>query len=140
MRVPSRERGASAVELAIVLPLMMLLIGGIVDFGRAFYTKVTITNSAREGARAAMFPGTSNSTDVQARAFQALGGSPGADYSVTLSASCPTAAGATPTTTTVTVTRSNFTWVLLGPAMSLFGAGGTLPSTLSGHATMQCGG
>ena len=46
-----RERGAAAVEMAIVLPLLLLVIGGLVDFGRAFYLNSVITNASREGAR-----------------------------------------------------------------------------------------
>jgi Flp pilus assembly protein TadG len=47
------ERGQNLVELALVLPLLLLLLGGIVDIGRAFYSYIEITNAAREGARAA---------------------------------------------------------------------------------------
>ena len=46
-----RERGAAAVEFALILPLMLLLVGGIVDFGRFFYTQNIVVNAAREGAR-----------------------------------------------------------------------------------------
>lgn len=35
----------------MVLPLLLLLIFGLVDFGRAYYTWLVVTNSAREGAR-----------------------------------------------------------------------------------------
>ena len=49
--VARRERGAAAVEMAIVLPLLLLVVGGLVDFGRAYYINVVITNAAREGAR-----------------------------------------------------------------------------------------
>lgn len=45
------ERGQSAVELAFAFPVLLLILMGILDFGRAFYTYVSITNAAREGAR-----------------------------------------------------------------------------------------
>jgi Flp pilus assembly protein TadG len=45
------ERGQSLVELALVLPLLLLLFGGIVDLGRVFYTYIGLTNATREGAR-----------------------------------------------------------------------------------------
>lgn len=66
----ARERGAAAVEMAIVLPVLILILGGIIDFGRAFYTQVIITNGAREGARAAIVltTGTPNS-NIQSRAL-----------------------------------------------------------------------
>ena len=47
------ERGQSLVELALVLPLLILLLAGMVDFGRAFSNYIVITNAAREGARMA---------------------------------------------------------------------------------------
>ena len=46
------DRGAAAVEMALVLPVLILLIGGIIDYGRYFFTEIQLTNAAREGARA----------------------------------------------------------------------------------------
>jgi Flp pilus assembly protein TadG len=46
------ERGAAAVELAIVLPVLLMIIFGIVDFGRAYNQRLILTEAAREGARA----------------------------------------------------------------------------------------
>ena len=45
------QQGQSMIEFALVLPLMVLIIAGIFDLGRAFYSSITITNAAREGAR-----------------------------------------------------------------------------------------
>ena len=47
----SDERGASMVEAAFVLPILILLIFGVVEFGRAFNAQVTLTHAAREGVR-----------------------------------------------------------------------------------------
>lgn len=47
------EEGAAAVEMALVLPLLLLLLFGIIDFGRALNAQITVTEAAREGARAA---------------------------------------------------------------------------------------
>ena len=64
-----REHGTQLVELAIALPLMLVLLGGIAEFGRLFYTYSTLTNAVRAGARHASrwernagwtFPETSN--------------------------------------------------------------------------------
>jgi len=45
------ERGANLAEFALVAPLLIFLVFGIVDLGRAFYGYVVITNAVREGAR-----------------------------------------------------------------------------------------
>jgi Flp pilus assembly protein TadG len=44
-------KGQSMVEFALVLPVMVLIVAGIFDLGRAFFAYITITNAAREGAR-----------------------------------------------------------------------------------------
>jgi Flp pilus assembly protein TadG len=48
------ERGASAVEFAIVLPVLVIMVFGIIEFGIVFYNKAMITNACREAARAAI--------------------------------------------------------------------------------------
>jgi Flp pilus assembly protein TadG len=48
----NRQRGQSAVEFALVMPLFLILIFSIVDFGMGLRAWIAITNSAREGARA----------------------------------------------------------------------------------------
>ncbi|WP_258802877.1 TadE family protein [Pseudarthrobacter sp. NS4] len=45
------ERGAAAVEFAIVLPVLLALLLGIMEFGRAFNTQLSLTSAAREGVR-----------------------------------------------------------------------------------------
>lgn len=51
----SRSRGQSIVELALILPVLMLLVASTLDLGRMFYSQVTITNAAREGAYEAAY-------------------------------------------------------------------------------------
>jgi Flp pilus assembly protein TadG len=46
-----RGRGQGLVEFAIILPLLVLVIVGVFDVGRAFHALITVTNAAREGAR-----------------------------------------------------------------------------------------
>jgi hypothetical protein len=45
------DHGASAVEFALVLPVLMLLTFGIIEFGILLFDKAVITNASREGAR-----------------------------------------------------------------------------------------
>ena len=47
------EKGASAVEFALILPILIILIFGIFEFAIAFNNYMTITHAAREGARRA---------------------------------------------------------------------------------------
>lgn len=47
------EKGASAVEFALVLPIFVMLVFGIFQFGIAFNNWIAITHAAREGARLA---------------------------------------------------------------------------------------
>ena len=46
-----RERGQSLAEFALLVPIFLILVFAIVDFGMGFNAWITITNSAREGAR-----------------------------------------------------------------------------------------
>lgn len=52
-RIIKNEKGASAVEFALILPILIILVFGIVQFGIAFNNYITITHAAREGARIA---------------------------------------------------------------------------------------
>jgi Flp pilus assembly protein TadG len=45
------ERGATAVEFAMILPLLLVLVLGIAEFGRAFQVSGTLSAAAREGVR-----------------------------------------------------------------------------------------
>src|SRR5579859_3032399 len=63
-----RDRGAAAVEFALLLPLLLLLIFGIIDFGRALNAQITLTQAAREGARLAALGQPSVASRTQAAA------------------------------------------------------------------------
>lgn len=45
------ENGQALIELALTLPLLLLILVGMLDLGRVYYAQITITNAAREGAR-----------------------------------------------------------------------------------------
>jgi Flp pilus assembly protein TadG len=51
MKLRSRK-GSEVVEFALVLPVLLIIVFGILDFGLAIYDKAVITNASREGARA----------------------------------------------------------------------------------------
>ena len=48
------DRGQAMAEMAIVLPILLLLLMGMVDLGRIFHSYMVITNASREGARKAV--------------------------------------------------------------------------------------
>jgi Flp pilus assembly protein TadG len=52
----NRERGSAMVETAICIPLLLVLMVGIFEVGRAYETWQVLTNAAREGARMAVMP------------------------------------------------------------------------------------
>jgi Flp pilus assembly protein TadG len=60
------EDGAELLELAIALPILMLIIGGVIDFAILFQRYEVVTNAAREGARVAVLPDF-GTADVQNR-------------------------------------------------------------------------
>ena len=68
------ERGAELIEFALTLPLLLLLVLGIIEFGFLFQEYEVVTNSAREGARlAALIPSAGYTTDdAKARATDYL--------------------------------------------------------------------
>jgi Flp pilus assembly protein TadG len=51
------ETGAELVEFALLLPILLFVIGGIIDFARLFHSYEVVTNAAREGSRLASLPG-----------------------------------------------------------------------------------
>lgn len=129
-RTRRTDRGAAAVEFALLLPVLLLILAGIVDFGRAMFTQISVTNAAREGARAAI-GGSATAGDIATRAQASA---PSLAGSLATTATLCTGAGSSAQVTVST----GFDWVMLGPMSGLFGASASLPSTLSSTARMRC--
>ena len=68
------ERGAELIEFAMVLPLLLMLIFGIVDFGFMFQRYLVVTNAAREGARMASLQRLPEQVQARVNAYIAAGG------------------------------------------------------------------
>jgi Flp pilus assembly protein TadG len=121
---PERCRGQALVEAALVLPILLLVLVGIMEVGRAWNIHQVVTHAAREGARAAAVwhdAGASAARDsarnVAGRSLTAasIAFDPVQDIDV---------AGEGPASAEVTVTVDiAYNFILLGPVMSL--AGGT---------------
>jgi Flp pilus assembly protein TadG len=129
------ERGAELIEMAVALPLLLLVVMGIVDFGFLFQRYLVLTNAAMEGARVAVLPGYSMA-DAQNRAttYASTGGVPGAVTAVAAFVSLPGPGGSWPGVS-VTVTH-NYAYQYIGPIAGLFG--GSFGSvTLTARSTMR---
>lgn len=127
-----QDHGQDLVEYALIFPLLMLLIFGIVEFGILFFKYNTIANAAREGARAGIIA-------VTATCDQSC-----IDAKV-VAATKALAVGLNPTTLSITVTHpsvgkikvtvSYATSLITGPLIA--GVGGSGVITLQSVATMK---
>jgi Flp pilus assembly protein TadG len=110
------ERGAELVEFALVLPLLLLLIGGIADFAFLFHSMEVTTNAAREGARLATLPGydVSDWAPVKARVTEYLtaGGLNGTHSTVVSNISIPLGGSLTTQGVEVSVTYTYDYWLI----------------------------
>ena len=106
-----RRRGAAAVEFAVVAPIFLLLVFGMIEYGRMVMVQQVLTNASREGARRAVLDGSTNQ-DVVDVVDQYLnsGSIDGANITVT-----PTnpedAAFGDPVTVSVDIQFSQVSWL-----------------------------
>ena len=59
-----QSKGQSLVEFALVLPLLLILIFGVIEFSILMYDKAVLTNASREGARAGIVATSPRPTDA----------------------------------------------------------------------------
>jgi Flp pilus assembly protein TadG len=115
-RPHSRRRAAVAVEMAVALPVMLVVLG-IIEFGRAMMVSNLLTSAAREGAREAALPDR-NDTEVKAVVVNRLNASSipavTGDVKVLVNGvekDAATAATGDTIIVTVTVTVQKVTWL-----------------------------
>jgi Flp pilus assembly protein TadG len=126
-----KERGAAAVEFAMVAPLLILLVLGIAEFGRAYYLQTMISGSAREAVRAVALKNDSTAGIAAGQAAARAAASPLTltDGQIKVDSACP-ATPAAGTNAKVTITYSmTFISRQLGTTLNLTGRG-----------VMRCGG
>jgi hypothetical protein len=145
------QSGSSAIEFALVLPVLIVLLFGIVEFGVLFYDKAMITNASREGARLGIvYAGPAgcvgaacytSEADVTTRVNEYLGiGGGGASLLISFDGSSspgtivslPDGAASTGLRRRVVVTY-NYGWLLLPD----FATALTTPLTLSATSDMR---
>lgn len=130
----NRDRGASAVEFALVAPLLVALLLGILAFGHAFHVQSVLSNAARDAVRVVSLSNVSNQTDPQTAARETAINS--AQPSVSLDNAhidiTPDACGAAENVTSETAT------VTITYPLQLLGGIGNI--TLTGKGTMRCNG
>lgn len=132
MGARKNERGAVAVEMAIVLPLLLLLVIGIMEFGRVLNVQISLTHAAREGARHAAIHYDDPMLDVTATALAASPSLSG------LAVTVDDNAGVCSTTTDGEVTVT--TRVTLSSMSGYLEPLGLFPIELTGEGVMRCGG
>ena len=125
MQGPRRDEcGAAAVEFALVLPLLLLLLCGVIDFGRAYNARITLSHAAREAARVWALGGTAAETTARAQAT--------ATGLTGVTASTTACTFGQPTTVTVTASFGFATPLIADLAPGL--------TSLSSEGVMRCGG
>ncbi|MDT0167842.1 pilus assembly protein [Pseudarthrobacter sp. BRE9] len=129
------QRGAVAVEMAMLLPLLLLILMGTIEFGRVLNVQISMTQAAREGARYAAIHYKEAGLNVTAATLAAAPSLSGLPVGVTNNASsCAAGSNVTVTTTVTLPSLSGFL------NAGFFGTPGIFPMTLTGVGVMRCGG
>ena len=98
MTRPKQQRettdvGAAAVEMALIAPILFTIVFGIISFGSAYSTKITMTGGVREGARVIALGGTDAAAKVRVQQNTAGLNPPMGDADIVIVTDCPTNAG-----------------------------------------------
>jgi len=123
------ERGASIVEFALILPLLLVVSLAAVDFGRAFFAKNILAQAAREGVRMRVVGSVGDSTGIRNRV---MGITKVAGLTLKVLTIDPPDVDRQ---VRVTV-GADFNWLTPG-LFNMFGAGFTNPVRLTGEAWMR---
>ena len=135
------ERGAALLEVALTLPLLLLVAVGIFEFGRAYQTWQILTNAAREGARVAVLPGIDdNAVEERVQEYLAMGLIPDADQAdVTIDRDTEVDIGDDTASASRVQVDLPFTFMVLQPIAQLVVKGSTAGQaiTMTTSATMR---
>ena len=135
------ERGAALLEVALTLPLLLLVATGIFEFGRAYQTWQILTNAAREGARVAVLPGMDdNAVEERVVEYMTSGLLPRADDAdISIDRDTEVDIGASTASASRVQVDYPFTFMVLQGIASLVVEGSTTgaPLTMTTSATMR---
>lgn len=107
------------VEFAIILPIFVALVAGILGFGLVFFTQLELSSAAQEGARRLYLGASASGAETAVRAAAAV---PDGELTVTINTTCETSPSGTEVL--VTATRPmNVEWVLGSSAIDVTGQG-----------------
>lgn len=134
------ERGQSLVEFTMVLPILLILLFALVDFGRAFYTWMIVTNAAREGARIAAVQ--ANQSQVQTRIYSSFCNNYPSDCSLdpskmTINWSGANIQGARGTPAVIDIDYAFEFVTPLGGILQILGGSDLSNPTISAHSSMR---
>ena len=130
------ERGAAAVEMALVLPVLLLVVGGLIDFGRAFYANMVLGNAAREGVRMVALGGYTTA-QINQRITDSTPGGLTWSYGAGTPTTCPASPG--PTDFATVSLSHTFSYTVLDVVPGILGFTISAP-TINATATMRCTG
>ena len=106
-----QRRGVAVVEFAIVAPVFIMLIFGMVEFGRLVMVQQVLTNASREGARRAVLDGaTTAEVEATVETYLQSGAVSGADVTVTPDPPANAGSGE-PVTVSVSIPFSQVSWI-----------------------------
>lgn len=136
------DRGNAAVEFALVLPLLLLIVFGLIDFGRALNTQITLTQAAREGARLDAL-GSYTTAQICNRVEAAATGLSLTCSNVAVTATCPASSSGGPVASGDGVVQVTYPFTFITPVGAiarLFGGGSGSSSglTLTAQGDMPC--
>jgi Flp pilus assembly protein TadG len=128
------DRGTAAVEFALIVPVLLLIVFGIIDFGRAMNAQISLTGAAREGVRLAALG--YDAAQVQARVTAAAPSLSG--VTATVVESCPPGAG--PAADAQVDVSYQFRFITPIGAIASFIGGSSLgaPIVLTAQGVMPC--
>lgn len=141
----SDNKGVAAVEFALILPLLLLLILSLIDFGRLFFVQVSVTSASREGARYSSLysngaPTPTNITDLVNASAPGAATLSQLSSNATLTVTQISCSTATQNENTTVEVSTNYKWLLPVGIVRLISPNSSLVNdfTITSTGVMRC--